>query len=970
MKKGKILGATLVLTMVLSTVFNMGIVKAEDRVDQILESMTIEEKIGQMIMPDFRQWKQEGETKITDLTVMNDEVAQIIDQYDFGGVILFANNVKATEQTLKLTTDMQEAAIQNKASNGDIPLLLTIDQEGGIVYRLGSGTALPGNMALGATDDEGMANMVGEVIGRELSALGINVNFAPVFDTNNNPNNPVIGLRSISSNPELVAKLGVPMMKGMQKYNVATAAKHFPGHGDTATDSHTGLPKVDKSYDELAALELVPFQKAVDNGVDMLMTAHIQYPQIEKDTVVSKSDGSKIFVPATLSDDIITGVVREKMGYDGIVVTDAMNMDAIAKNFGEAEAVIMAMQADVDICLMPTILRSKQDVSKIDHIFDEVKNALAEGDLSIDTLNRSVKRILSLKETRGILDYTNDDRTWQEKLDDANKQVGSKENRDIEREVSARSVTVVKNENNILPLKPQANEKVLLLGAYDNELPGMELSMRRLIDEGVVDTNVQYESIRYNSGTMISDLKAKIDQVDYVIVISEVGSTTQMLPTNWLTRVPTEVIDYANQTNKKAVIMSISKPYDVANYPNAKAVTAVYGNKGMDPTEGLNPDNAFGPNIPAGIEVIFGGHKASGKLPVDVFEFSNGSFNDKIVYPIGHGLTYDAVNLVESNKVALSIAIEVAKDYTDDKLINIIPAVVNEFKAALANGEEVYANKRADQDTVDLAFARLARAIHMLEFYKGDKTDLNKLVDSLTGLKEADYTTESWSLFAEALQGAKDVIADENALQVDVEDAYKELNEAFGNLKLRADKTKLENFVNKVMGIDGSKYTNSTYQVFTKALENANLILEKENATQSEIDNVYNELIVAYLNLRLIPDKNLLQDLINQAQLLSAVNYTPLSWQNMVQALDHANEVLADLNADEATVNAALDKLQLSINNLVLSNSIKTGDSNKVKNSEKINSINTGDSSKMLEIIGLASSLAIMTVLIKKKKIK
>ncbi len=617
--------------------------EATSRVDEILAGMTIDQKIGQMIMPDFRMWQAEGEDAQSDMTVLNDEVAEIIDKYDFGGVILFAENVKETEQTLKLTNDLQDAAIANEAGNGDIPLLITIDQEGGIVYRLGSGTALPGNMAIGATNSEEDARLAGEIIGRELSALGINVNFAPVFDTNNNPNNPVIGLRSISSDPQRVARLGVPMMQGMQEYNIATAAKHFPGHGDTATDSHTGLPLVDKSYEELKNLELIPFQAAVDNGVDMLMTAHIQYPQIEKDTVISKADGSEVYVPATLSDDIITGVVREDMGFDGVVVTDALNMDAISTNFGESEAVIMAIQADVDICLMPTILRSKADMAKMDQIIADVKAALEDGTITEDMLNDSVKRILTLKEKRGILDYASDTRTWEEKLANANEQVGSDYNRDLEREISADAVTVVKNDDMVLPLNPKADEKVLLLGAYNNELPGMEIGMRRLISEGVLPENVQYESIRYNSSTTIDDLKSAIDSSDYVIVISEVGSASQLLMSSWLTRVPTEVVNYANETGKDSVVMSISKPYDVANYPDAKAVIAVYGNKGMDPTESLRPDAAYGPNIPAGIDVIFRGHEAEGELPVDVPVIVDHVMDTtQTAYPVGYGLDYNA----------------------------------------------------------------------------------------------------------------------------------------------------------------------------------------------------------------------------------------------------------------------------------------------------------------------------------------
>lgn len=247
-----------------------------DDVPTIVAGMTRRQKIEQKLMPDFRQWCGNQ-----DLTELNDEVAGIIDKYDLGGVILFANNVKQTEQTLRLCMAMQDAATRNTEGTpyGNIPLLLTIDQEGGIVYRLGSGTALPGNMALGATRSEEDARACGEVIGRELNALKLNVNFAPSFDVNSNPNNPVIGLRSIGSNPDLVAELGIPMMQGMQEHNVATAAKHFPGHGDAGSDSHTGLPRIEKTKDELEACEFAPFKAAIANGVDMVMTAHIQFPQ-------------------------------------------------------------------------------------------------------------------------------------------------------------------------------------------------------------------------------------------------------------------------------------------------------------------------------------------------------------------------------------------------------------------------------------------------------------------------------------------------------------------------------------------------------------------------------------------------------------------------------------------------------------------------------------------------------------------
>ena len=612
---------------------------ASPQVEKLLEDMPLKQKVTQMIMPDFRKWQEAGQESPQDLTKVNAEVADAIDKYDFGGVILFAENVKETKQTLALTQDMQKAAIENKANNGKIPLLLAIDQEGGIVYRLGTGTALPGNMAIGATNDPKLAKEAGQIIGRELSALGLNVDFAPVLDTNNNPQNPVIGLRSFSSDPNRVAYLGIPMMKGIQDYNVAVAAKHFPGHGDTAVDSHTGLPLVDKSLAELEKLELLPFKKAMDEGVDLLMTAHIQYPQIEKDQVVSKETGEKIYVPATLSDDILTGLVRKKYGYKGVIVSDAMGMDAIAKNFGEVEAVKMAIKAGVDLVLMPTTLRSKADLTKIDTIVNAVVDAVQTGDISEERLNESVRRILTLKEKRGVLNFDPSARTA-EKAEEA---VGSSLNRDLERKIAAAAVTVVKNEDNTLPFKVQTGDHVLLLGAFENEVPGLDLGMRRLIADGVLPKDTSFVAKNFTKESTLDSLKEDLEKATHIVVISEIGYEGQLDKDFWRTKIPTEIVNYANTNHKKAAVLSISKPYDVANYPAAKAILAVYGNKGMDPTESLKPDNAFGPNIPAGVEVIFNGKEHLGTLPVDIPKIVDGKMSEtEYAYRIGHGLFYPA----------------------------------------------------------------------------------------------------------------------------------------------------------------------------------------------------------------------------------------------------------------------------------------------------------------------------------------
>lgn len=676
MKKKKIVAILSALavtsTLVLGNIkmVHANTLNSKAEAEKIVSQMTLEEKIGQMLMPDFRQWKQEGQAAVQDLTEMNDEVAEIIDEFDLGGVILFAQNVKTTEQTTKLIHDMQQVAINDQ--DGNLPLLTTIDQEGGIVTRLGTGTNFPGNMAIGATKNEQSSYDTGLVIGRELNSLGINVNFAPSVDINNNPLNPVIGLRSFSSNPDLVAKLGVKMINGIQENGVSVAAKHFPGHGDTATDSHYGLPKVYKSLEELKEAELKPFQAAIDNGVDMIMTAHIQFPQIEKDTYTSIKDGQEIQIPATLSDDILTGLLREDMNFDGVIITDALNMAAISENFGQVETVKIAFDAGVDIALMPTILRSKADVPKLRAIVEGVKEAIAKGEISEERINESAARVVKLKIDRGIINVANDNRTAEEKIENAKSVVGSKENRDVERRVSAEAITVVKNENNVLPLNPKEGEKVLLVAPYDNELPGMKFGLNRLMKEGKVDS-VELDTYCYLKENEITDeLKSKIDEADYVIVLSEMGNYTHLNSTHWITAIPNAVTSYANELNKDSVVVSIGKPYDVAAHKNAKAEVIAYGYKGMDPTEadgGLSPVQAFGPNIPAAIEVVFGGSEARGTLPVSIPTVNeNGVANlDVNAFEYGYGIT----NLTSVGTTTIEAPAEVKSGEEIEVKVNI-----------------------------------------------------------------------------------------------------------------------------------------------------------------------------------------------------------------------------------------------------------------------------------------------------------
>ena len=614
-------------------------------ISDLVSQMPLEDKITQMMMVDFRQWADQ------DFTEMNDEVQKIMEDYRFGGVIYFANNIKTTEDTFNLTQAFQQAATKN----GGIPLLIAADQEGGSVYRLGTGTALPGNMALGAAyeaKNTQYAYEAGKIIGSELSVLGINTNLAPVVDVNNNPNNPVIGLRSYSDDATLVGQLASAQIAGMRQYQVIGCVKHFPGHGDTATDSHYGLPVVDKSLEQLQNNELKPYEIAIAEGVEMVMAAHILYPQLEQDRVLSQKTGKEEALPATLSDDIITGLLKEQMGFQGVVITDAMNMAGITDTFQQTEAAVLAIGAGVDMLCMPTSgIYTTKDLSRIDDIIHSITQACKTGQLPMSRIDDAVIRILTLKQQRGILEYQAGDYS----LEKAQSVVGGEENRSMERQIAAAAVTVVRNEQDTLPLKLNANSKVLVLVPYNNEMGQIAMGWNRAQQAGLVPRGAQLEVKRFQKTESggYSNHDSDIQWADVVLVISEISSVSRYSSANsqhWLYAGPNGYTKYAKSLGKVTVIMSADKPYDVQMYPHADAVLAVYGCKGssVDPTEALiggvtATKEACGPNITAGMEVALGVFGATGKLPVDVYEYDAASkaYTQTLLYQRGYGLTYE-----------------------------------------------------------------------------------------------------------------------------------------------------------------------------------------------------------------------------------------------------------------------------------------------------------------------------------------
>lgn len=714
-------------------------VKASNRVEDMINRMTLRQKITQMLMVDFRYWDEDVTDSVEKqpFTKMNAQVQKIVEDYDFGAIIYFAQNIQTTEDTFQLSMDLQKAATKD---NG-IPLLISADQEGGSVYRLGSGTALPGNMALGATGNSEYARNAGQIIGSELSVLGINTNLAPVVDVNNNANNPVIGLRSYGDDAAMVGEMASKTIQGLAEYNVIGCAKHFPGHGDTATDSHYGLPSVDKSKDVLLQNELKPYEVAIDQGIEMIMTAHILYPQLDNSTVLSDKTGQQEKLPATMSKAIITDLLKGEMGFSGIVCTDAMNMQGVSDTYDQVQAVKLAINAGVDMICMPCVLYDLDDLQALDAIIDGVETAVNNNEISEERLNDAVRRILTVKEKRGILDWSENNYS----LDQAKAVVGSKDNRELERKIAAKAVTVVKNENEILPLNITENSKVLMMCPYDNEKAQMIMGWNRAKEAGLIPAGAQVKVVRFSSADLAA-VQTDIDWADTIVVHSEISNVSRVTSNHWLYAGTNAFVNYAKDNGKNAIVISVDKPYDVQFYDKADAIMAVYGCKGssVDVTEALvggvtGSQSAYGPNIIAGIEVALGVFGASGKLPVSIPKLEGTSYSNQIVYARGYGLSYHSKTLdfdVLKNKIEAAKALS-ADDYTAESY-QLLMAEVEKAEALLSD-------MNVTQAEIDQQVDMLDQAIKALVSNKKDDTnnDQNKPPKDETNNKPGnDETTK------------------------------------------------------------------------------------------------------------------------------------------------------------------------------------------------------------------------------------
>lgn len=341
-----------------------------DPVEEQVKSMTLEEKVGQMVLIGL------------DGYVMDDNTRNMIENNLVGGFILFGRNVKNANQLLDLVNSLKSTNSANR-----VPLFVSVDEEGGRITRMPMELKkLPSNKTIGKVNNAEFSFEIGSVLAEEIKAFGFNMDFAPVLDISSSPRNPVIGDRSYGSYAEIVSKLGIQTMKGISMGGVIPVVKHFPGHGDTTVDSHIGLPSVNNDMERLKSFELVPFKDAIDNQADAVMIAHILMNKIDPQS------------PASLSKAVITELLRNQLNFDGVVITDDMTMGAITKNYNIGDAAVKSVKAGSDIVLVCHGYDNGLAV------INALKNAIQNGSIPEETVNKSVYRILKVKRKYNLTD--------------------------------------------------------------------------------------------------------------------------------------------------------------------------------------------------------------------------------------------------------------------------------------------------------------------------------------------------------------------------------------------------------------------------------------------------------------------------------------------------------------------------------------------------------------------------------------
>ncbi|MCH8537789.1 MAG: glycoside hydrolase family 3 protein [Alkalimonas sp.] len=586
----------------------------------------LRQDIAQKLMIDIRYFCNDGtdaKSCRTPVTALPEEISDLISDYSIGGVILFRENLQSIEQIIRLNHQLQQAAQQSKAKQ---PLFIGIDQEGGRVFRTPREhtTAFTGNMAIGATYKQygtHFAEQSGAIIGAELKALGINLNFAPTVDVNNNPENPVINVRSYSEDAEVVAKLGLAQLLGMQQQGILATLKHFPGHGDTHVDSHLGLPKVSHDRARIDAVELVPFKHSIQHGDPaMIMTAHIQYPALDNSQLIDMN-GNRQYRPATLSRAILTDLLRNDMDFQGIIITDALDMAGISHFFSPKQALIETFKAGTDIALMPIRLHHPDDLDGLAELIDAVVNAVERGELSAGEIQQSAARIRHYKQHYQLADSIPAD-TGQS-ITAAHTLLGNEQHRLVEQQLAEAAITLVRGDN--LPLDAAITNLLLVMPersgcmALQNELHHARPS---LTTDCVSMDDYQAETfssrLQTADAVVMGSITPAASLVEFGGMYDQHQTTGERLTPQQQQELLPRLIRQAKAADKQVFFVSLRTPYDISALANdADTVLAVYGYN-THQQQNDNQHLVTGPAFAALARILTGLAEPEGELPVSL----------------------------------------------------------------------------------------------------------------------------------------------------------------------------------------------------------------------------------------------------------------------------------------------------------------------------------------------------------------
>jgi beta-N-acetylhexosaminidase len=573
-----------------------GTAHADDKtLRSLISRMTLPEKVGQLFVmrvyghsataPD----QADIDANLSEIGVRT--AAELIAKYRVGGIIYFtwAHNTRDPHQIADLSNGIQKASLGQPRG---LPVLVTTDQEHGIVCRIGKpATLFPGAMAIGAGGSRTDARTLGRISGAELRAMGVNQDYSPDADVNVNPANPIIGVRSFGADPDAVAAMVAAEVKGYQGSRVAATAKHFPGHGDTAVDSHFGFPVITHSREVWEALDAVPFRAAVRAGIDSIMTAHIMVPAL---------DGSGD--PATLSHPIVTGILRGELGYDGVVVTDSLGMAGVRQKYGDDRVPVLALKAGVDQLLNPPSL---------DVAWNAVLKAVRGGELTEARLDESILRVLRLKARLGLFEEAYVSRAG------VSRTVGTAAHLAAADRIAERTTTLLVNSAGLLPLSRRTHGRVLVVGAdpaspSDTTGPPTGVLAAAFGELGFTATALSTGTAP--SAATVTKAVAAAQEADVVVVATYNVTAADAQRT---------LVEHLVATAKPVVAVAVRNPYDVAQLSTVSACLASYSWTDVD--------------LRAAARVIAGRVSPRGKLPVAVQRADDPT---QVLYPVGHGLSY------------------------------------------------------------------------------------------------------------------------------------------------------------------------------------------------------------------------------------------------------------------------------------------------------------------------------------------